>query len=84
MLWAQTRKSAAACKYIVWPPRSRGATLGADTGLQPNASLDTAGVRCLKPTWKSWPSWLDVFPNHTNAPRIEACTLVMHVSLQSL
>ena len=45
---------------------------------------DTAGVRCLKPTWKSWPSWLDVFPNHTNAPRIEACTLVMHVSLQSL
>lgn len=37
-----------------------------------------SGVRCLKPTWKSWPSWLDVFPNHTNAPRIEACTLVMH------
>ena len=53
-------------------------------GLQPSAPLNTAGVRCLKPTWKSWPSWLDVFPNHTNAPRIEACTLVMHVSLLSL
>lgn len=39
-----------------------------------------SGVRVLKPHVRWWPSWADVYPNHTLAPKIKAPVLVMHVS----
>lgn len=38
-------------------------------------------VRVLKPHVRWWPSWADVYPNHTLAPRIQAPVLVMHVRI---
>lgn len=37
-----------------------------------------SGMRVLKPGWRFWPSWLDIFPNYKIAPLVEAPTLVMH------
>lgn len=39
-----------------------------------------AGMRCLSPTARWWPSWADVFPNIMLMPKIEASTFIMHVS----
>ena len=39
-----------------------------------------SGVRVLSPTLRWWPSWADVFPNHTLVPKIKAPVLIMHVS----
>ena len=42
--------------------------------------LFSVGMRCLSPNMNRWPSWADVFPNITLLPKIEAKTLIMHVS----
>lgn len=39
-----------------------------------------AGMRCLSPNAKWWPTWADVFPNIALMPKIEASTFIMHVS----
>ena len=39
------------------------------------------GMRVLSPTMNRWPAWADVFPNIALVPKVEAKTLVMHVSL---
>jgi hypothetical protein len=39
-----------------------------------------SGIRVLSPGLKWWPAFADVYPNHLLVPKINAPTLVMHVS----
>lgn len=43
-----------------------------------------SGLRVLKPSWKSWPAWADIFPNFKYAPKIESKTIIIHVSSLSI
>jgi len=40
----------------------------------------SAGMRVLSPNMNRWPGWMDIFPNITLLPKVEAKTLIMHVS----
>ncbi len=40
----------------------------------------SVGMRVLSPSMNRWPGWMDVFPNITLLPKVEAKTLIMHVS----
>jgi hypothetical protein len=39
-----------------------------------------SGVRVLNPNLRWWPSFADIYPNHLMVPKIQAPTLIMHVS----
>ncbi len=40
----------------------------------------SVGMRVLSPNMNRWPGWMDIFPNITLLPKVEAKTLIMHVS----
>ncbi len=40
----------------------------------------SVGMRVLSPSMNRWPGWMDIFPNITLLPKVEAKTLIMHVS----
>ncbi|KAL0049917.1 hypothetical protein WJX82_000780 [Trebouxia sp. C0006] len=37
-----------------------------------------SGMRVLSPSMNRWPGWMDIFPNITLLPKVEAKTLIMH------
>ncbi|KAL0042407.1 hypothetical protein WJX77_011444 [Trebouxia sp. C0004] len=37
-----------------------------------------SGMRVLSPNMNRWPGWMDIFPNITLLPKVEAKTLIMH------
>jgi pimeloyl-ACP methyl ester carboxylesterase len=71
ILYGQSVGSGPTCWLAARSPGLGGAVLH---------SAFLSGVRVIKPGLKAWPSALDIFPNLKYVPKVEAPTLVVHVS----